>query len=169
MSIRNIILYGHPTLRQKSEKVTEFNRDLQVLIDDMTETMYAEPGVGLAANQVDIPLQVAVVDLSVGEDPEGLIVLINPEIIEAEGSQREEEGCLSIPDIRVPVKRPYRLTVRALDRNGTPFTLTGEGLLARACCHEIDHLRGVLIVDYLKGLQRRMIQKKLNAIAEFAS
>ncbi|HPR65026.1 MAG TPA: peptide deformylase [Thermoanaerobaculia bacterium] len=168
MAIRDIIIYGHPTLRMKSSKVEEFNEELKRLVHDMVETMYAEPGVGLAANQVDVPLQVAVVDITVGEDPDSLIVLVNPEITQTEGTQDGEEGCLSIPGIQTSLERPSRVTVRAQNLQGKPFTITGEGLLARAFCHEIDHLNGVLFIDHLTGLQKKVIQRKLQRMAKSA-
>ena len=168
MAIREIIIYGHPTLRVKSEKVEMFDDELRRLVEDMVETMHAEPGIGLAANQVDVPRQVAVVDLSVGEDSDALLVLINPEIVEEEGTQVEEEGCLSIPDIRANIERPMRVTIRAQDLEGKSYTVTGEDLLARAFCHEIDHLNGILFPDRMKGLQRRLISKKLQRLEKSA-
>lgn len=162
MAIRDIITYGHPTLKVKSDRVESFDRGLEQLVKDMVDTMHAAPGIGLAANQVDVPLQVAVVDLSVGEDPDSLIILINPEITSREGLQTDNEGCLSIPGMEAKVCRPLHISVHAQDLSGHEFTLNASDLLARAICHEIDHLNGILYVDHLRNLEKRMMLKKLD-------
>ncbi len=145
MAKRNIVLRGDEILRKSSREVTEFNEKLWVLLDDMAETMYAQDGVGLAAVQVGILRRVVVVDTG-----EQLYELVNPEIIEESGSQTGGEGCLSFPDEYGQVTRPMKVTVRAQDRNGREFTVEGEELLARAFCHEIDHLNGRLFVDLVE-------------------
>src|SRR5215469_9090149 len=138
-----IVKYGQPVLEQKAEEVTEFDTpELHKLIDDMFESMYAARGVGLAAPQIGIGKRLAVIDISTGEDPTQKIVLINPEIVEREGSQTGEEGCLSLPSFREPVTRPSKVTVRARDAKGAEFEMRGEELLARAFLHETDHLNG---------------------------
>src|SRR5262245_58099277 len=130
----------------------------------MIETMYAAPGIGLAAPQVGVQLRVFVVDLSVGRDPQGLIVLINPEFLVREGMQLEEEGCLSVPGFNATVVRPERVVVRGLDRRGTMQEHEGKGLLARAFQHEMDHLDGTLFVDRLRGIKRDLIVKRIKKL-----
>lgn len=142
MAIRNILKIGDATLRKKSRIVTVFDRRLAVLLDDMAETLHQNDGAGLAAPQVGVLKRVVVIDVG-----QGVIELINPEIIRKSGEQEQVEGCLSIPGKYGITHRPQAVTVRALDRNGKSFEVTGEGLLARALCHEIDHLNGVLFVD----------------------
>ncbi len=163
MAIREIRKYPDPVLRNKTSRVERVDRDLDRLIEDMVETMHAAPGVGLAANQVGVPLQLAVIDLSSRED-EGqrhpLIVIINPEILSMEGSVIEEEGCLSIPDYAEKVKRAARVRVRAQDRSGKPFEIEAEGLLAKAFQHEIDHLNGLLFVDRLSSLKKGLFKRR---------
>lgn len=142
MAIRNIVLKEDELLRKHSRNVEVFDKKLCQLLDDMAETMYENDGVGLAAPQVGILRRVVVIDVG-----EGIIELINPEIIEAKGEQLDYEGCLSCPGDRAVVKRPNVVTVQALDRTGKPFTIKGKELLARAFCHEIDHLDGILFLD----------------------
>lgn len=142
MAIRNILKDGDPTLRKKSRQVDNINDRILILIDDMIETMYKADGVGLAAPQVGVLKRIVVLDIG-----EGIIVLINPEIIEQKGEQIETEGCLSIPGISGEVKRPEHVQVRGLDRKGKIIEIQGSNLLARAICHEIDHLDGVLFTD----------------------
>ncbi|WP_097025549.1 peptide deformylase [Clostridium peptidivorans] len=142
MALRSIREIGDELLRKKSKKVEKIDDRLQVLLDDMLETMYESNGVGLAAPQIGILKRVVVIDI--GEEP---VFLINPEIIKTEGSYIDEEGCLSIPGEQGEVERPYKVTVKALDRNGNEVVIEGEELMARALCHEIDHLNGVLFVD----------------------
>jgi peptide deformylase len=158
--------YGDEILRRRTEQVTTFDASLQKLIDDMVDTMYAAPGIGLAANQVGGNQRVAVIDLSVGKRPGELHVLINPEIAEAEGRLTEDEGCLSVPDFTETVARPERVLLKFLDRNGEPRDMWGEGLMARAMSHEIDHLDGKLFVDRLRGFKRDRIVRKIQKLAK---
>jgi peptide deformylase len=139
--------------------------EIQTLIDDMIETMYAAPGIGLAAPQVGVPLRIFVVDLSVGRDPNGLITMINPIFVERDGMQLEEEGCLSVPGFNATVARPQRAVVRGLDRQGQDHSREGTGLLARAFQHEMDHLDGTLFVDRLRGIKRDLIVRKIRKLA----
>ena len=150
MSILDIQVLGSPVLRTETVPVKDFDEELQRLIDDMFETMYAAEGIGLAAPQVGHTASLAIVDVE--KNP---YVLINPEIVTAEGHDRAEEGCLSIPDVYGEVERATRVHVRALDRHGQPFEIDATGLLARAVQHEIDHLHGKLFIDYLSFLKRR--------------
>lgn len=166
MAVLPIRKYGDDVLRRPAEPVTEIDASLQTLIDDMVDTMYAAPGVGLAANQVGVSKRLAVVDLSVGKRPDELHVFINPEIVEAEGQITEEEGCLSIPDFVEVVTRPERVKLRYLDRNGVEREMWGDGLMARAMCHEIDHLNGTLFVDHLRGFKKDRILKKIGKLAK---
>jgi peptide deformylase len=147
MAIRPIVKWGHPTLHTASAPVQAINGEIALLTEDMVATMYAAPGIGLAAPQIDVPLRVIVIDLSVGEDRSQLIKLVNPEIVEQEGEQREEEGCLSVPTYYGTPVRPARVTVKGLDLDGKERTYTATELLARAFCHEIDHLNGLLFLD----------------------
>ena len=130
----------------------------------MIETMYAAPGVGLAAPQVGVPLRIFVVDLSIGRDPKGLIVMINPEFVERDGVQTEEEGCLSVPGFNATVVRPSRVVIKGLDRDGESHQREGTGLLARAFQHEMDHLDGTLFVDHLRGIKRDLIVRKIRKL-----
>jgi peptide deformylase len=161
MALRPIIKWGHPTLHAPSAPVQEIDGKIETLVDDMVETMYAAPGIGLAAPQIDVALRVIVVDLSVGEDPSQLIKLVNPEIVEQEGEQREEEGCLSVPKHYGSPIRPARVTVKGLDLDGKELVYTGTELLARALCHEMDHINGLLFVDRLTPLKRDLLKRKL--------
>ena len=161
MAIREILIIGDPVLTRRSEPVDAVTEDIVRLARDMVETVHAAPGIGLAAPQVGLNKRVIVVDLSVGEDPDALHVLINPEIVAKEGEAICEEGCLSVPDIKEKVTRPYRVVVRGLDLEGRPVEIEGEDLLARAFCHEIDHLDGILFVEKLSALKRTLIKKKL--------
>lgn len=166
MAVLPIVKYGDPVLRTPTQPVTEIDERLQTLIDDMVDTMYAAPGVGLAANQVGISKRLAVIDLSVGKRPGELHVLINPEIVELEGEYTEDEGCLSIPDFTEAVTRPERAVVRYTDRNGEARHITGHGLMARALNHEIDHLNGRLYVDHLRGFKKDRLLKKIQKLAK---
>ncbi len=168
MALLEIRKYPDPVLRKKTEPVKKIDGPLQRLIDDMVETMHAAPGVGLAANQVGVSLQVAVIDLSTREEKEKrhpLLVIINPEIIAREGSVVEEEGCLSIPDYAEKVKRSAKVKVRAQDRNGNEFELEAEGLLAKALQHEIDHLNGMLFIDRLSTLKKSIFKRRMKKLA----
>lgn len=166
MAVLPIRKYGDDVLRVPTQLVTAIDADLQKLIDDMVDTVYAAPGVGLAANQVGVSRRVAVVDLSVGRRAGELHILINPEIIERVGDQSEEEGCLSVPDFAETVSRPERVRVRYLDRNGDQREMSGEGLMARALCHEIDHLNGGLFIDHLRGLRKERILRKIQKLVK---
>jgi peptide deformylase len=166
MAVLPIRKFGDEILRQPAESVTQFDSALQKLIDDMVDTMYAAPGVGLAANQVGVARRVAVIDLSVGKRRGELHVLINPEIVETIGEITEEEGCLSVPDLVETVRRPEGVTARYLDRSGEERRIFGQGLMARALSHEIDHLDGRLFVDRLRGLKRDRIVKKIQKLAK---
>ena len=164
MAVLPICKYGDDVLRVPTEPVDVIDESVQKLIDDMVDTMYAAPGVGLAANQVGVSRRLMVIDLSVGRRPNELHVFINPEMIEAEGEITEEEGCLSIPDFVEVVTRPERVKLRFLDRNGHESEMWGEGLMARAMCHEIDHLNGGLFIDHLRGLKKDRILKKIQKL-----
>ncbi len=164
--------YPDPVLRAKTTRVEKIDSSLDRLIQDMVETMHAAPGVGLAANQVGVPLQLAVIELSGREDigqRHPLVVIINPEIVSMEGAVIEEEGCLSIPDYSEKVKRAVKVKVRAQDRTGKPFEIEADGLLAKALQHEIDHLNGLLFVDRLSPLKKNIFKRRFKkAVAEQA-
>jgi peptide deformylase len=164
--IRPILRLGDSILSGQATPVEAVTFDISALVDDMIETMYAAPGIGLAAPQVGIPLRVFVIDLSSGRDPAGVIVMINPEFVEREGMQLEEEGCLSLPGFTATVARPRRAVVRGLDRQGEPHTVDGTGLLARALQHEMDHLNGCLFVDRLRGISRDLIVRKIRKLSK---
>lgn len=166
MPVVPIRKYGDDVLRRATQTVEAFDDELQKLVDDMVMTMVAAPGIGLAANQIGISKRVAVIDLSVGKRPNELLVLVNPQIVERIGEQNEEEGCLSVPDFTETVVRPARVTIRFLDRNGVAREMSGEGLMARAMCHEIDHLDGKLYVDHLRGFKRDRIVRKIQKLAK---
>ena len=160
-----IVKYGHPVLEQHGSDITEFyTPELHQLIADMFDSMYAAKGVGLAAPQIGIGKRLAVIDTSTGEDPAAKLVLINPEIIHATGSQKSEEGCLSIPTFREQVNRPQKVTVRAQDAAGKQFEMTGEDLLARALLHETDHLNGKLYISHVSALKRDLIRRKIRKL-----
>lgn len=162
--IRPILKYGEAPLHQRAELVATVTPDIERLIDDMIETMYAAPGVGLAAPQVGVPLRIFVVDLSVGRERDGLMVFVNPEFVERDGMQLEEEGCLSVPGFNATVVRPARAVVKGLNRHGEPFEKEGTELLARAFQHEMDHLDGTLFVDRLRGIKRDLIVTKIRKL-----
>jgi peptide deformylase len=159
MAVLEILHHPDPRLRLKARTVENYGRDLQRLIDDMFETMYAEPGIGLAATQVGVALRIAIMDLS--PDQSDQRVLINPEILATDDLQEMEEGCLSVPDYRDVVKRYNRLRLRAFDLKGKPFETDAEGLFAQCVQHEIDHLDGKLYIDYLSALKRERLKKRL--------
>ena len=161
MAVRPIVKYGHPALHKPSEPVKEIDGTIHKLLDDMVETMYAAPGIGLAAPQIAVPLRVIIVDLSVGEEPGQLIKLINPEFVIRQGEQRHDEGCLSVPGFGGSPVRPARVVVKGLDPDGKERTYEGTELLARAFCHEIDHIDGLLFVDRLTPLKRDLMKRKL--------
>jgi peptide deformylase len=159
--IRDVIRYGDPRLLAENAEAIAATPDFAGLLGDMIETCHAAPGIGLAAPQIGVNARVAIIDLSVGADPAALLVLVNPEVLEASGEQKEEEGCLSIPDLAERVVRPERVRVRAADESGRVREVEGTGLLARALSHEIDHLNGLLFVHRLKGLKRELTWKKI--------
>ena len=162
--IHRIVKFGDPVLEKPTKRVEKFDDELKTLVGDMFESMYAAQGIGLAAPQIGISLRLAVIDVSNGKNPEAKIVCANPEIIHSEGEQREEEGCLSLPGFRGYVGRPIYITVRAQDATGTQFEMRGEGLLARAFCHEIDHLDGTLFIAHLSLLKRDLIKRKIRKL-----
>ncbi len=161
MAIISILKYGEPLLLEKSLPIEKIDDEIRRFIDDMVETMYAADGIGLAAPQVRELKQIIVVDISAGEHPEELIVLINPEIKAEEGSVVSEEGCLSFPDITLEIERPRYVRVRGLSPEGKELELEAEGLLACALTHEIDHLNGILIIDRASPLKRDLIVRKI--------
>jgi peptide deformylase len=163
--LRPIVRYGAQVLHQPAAPVETITPEIDALIADMVETMYAAPGIGLAGPQVGVPLRIFVIDLSVGHDPAGLITMINPVFAERTGMQLEDEGCLSVPGFNATVARPQRVVVRGLDRSGTEQTLEGTGLLARAFQHEMDHLDGTLFVDRLRGIKRDLIVRKIRKLS----
>ena len=161
MGTRRILTYGAPILRQPTRRIADLDGDLQRLIDDMVETMYAAPGLGLAANQVGSPHRLFVANPAEDRDPAKLLIMLNPEIVETEGEVLFEEGCLSIPDFREDVRRARRVLLRGIDRNGRPLEVEGERLLARIFQHEMDHLNGLFFVDRLSPAKRFLLGKKL--------
>jgi peptide deformylase len=162
--IRPILRHGASVLHEQARPVDALTPEIDRLLDDMIDTMYAAPGVGLAAPQVGVPLRVFVVDVSVGRDPDGLLVFINPEIVERDGMQLEEEGCLSVPGFNATVVRPSRVVLKGRDRQWQEQQREGTGLLARAFQHEIDHLDGQMFVDRLRGLKRDLIVRKIRKL-----
>ena len=159
MTIRTILYYPDPRLRRKANPVPEVTNDIRRLVDDMAETMYQAPGIGLAAIQINEAWRIVVIDIS--ETRDQLQVFINPEILSREGEQEREEGCLSVPGIYEPVLRANRIRMRAIDRDGKRFEIETKGLLATCIQHEIDHLDGKVFVDYLSRLKQTRIRKKL--------
>jgi len=162
MTLLDILQFPDPSLRKKAKPVTEFNADLKTLVSDMLETMYEAPGIGLAATQVDVHKCVLVTDIS--EEKDSPQVLINPEILETEGTEESDEGCLSVPGYYEPVRRAQKIRVRAQDENGEPFEFEADGLKAVCVQHEMDHLNGKLFVDYISTLKRDRIRKKLEKL-----
>jgi peptide deformylase len=165
MSIRPILRYGADGLHERALPVGDITPDIQQLVDDMIQTMYAAPGIGLAATQIGVPLRIFVIDLSVGRNPTDLLTFINPEFVEREGMQLEEEGCLSLPGFTATVARPQRAVVKGLDRDGNERRIEGTGLLARAFQHEMDHLDGTVFVDRLRGLQKDLIVRRIKKLS----
>jgi peptide deformylase len=164
MALLPIRIYPDPALRVRCRPVESFDDTLAGLVADMVDTMHAAPGIGLAANQVGVESRVAVVDLSVGERQEDLLVLVNPELLAEQGEDEDVEGCLSIPDYTDKVTRPLAVRVRAADLDGKSFEVEAEGLLARAICHEMDHLDGKLFTDRLRGLRRERARRMLKRL-----
>jgi len=163
--IRPILRYGAEVLHQPAATVTEITPDIQQLVDDMIQTMYAAPGIGLAATQVGVSLRIFVADVSFGRNATDLMAFINPEFMERDGMQLEEEGCLSVPGFNATVARPSRAVIKALNRDGEEQVVEGTGLLARCFQHEIDHLEGTLFVDRLRGLQKDLIIRKIRKLS----
>ncbi|MEO8054898.1 MAG: peptide deformylase [Acidobacteriota bacterium] len=162
MAIRDIVKYGDPRLVARNETITNFeDPSLPQLIEDLKQTCWAAPGLGLAAPQIGVNLRIAIVDLSVGKDPSQVLVLVNPVVVDMQGSIRDEEGCLSLPDFVETVERPERVTIEALDERGAKRALEGRDLLARAFCHEIDHLDQRLFVDRLSSLKKGLVLRKV--------
>jgi peptide deformylase len=159
-----IVKYGQKVLDTAAETVTAFDGDLEKLVADMFETMYAANGVGLAAPQIGISKRLCVIDITSGEDPQSKLVLVNPVILRTEGKKVQDEGCLSLPDFRASTARPERVTIRAQDIHGKEFEMAGEGLLARAFCHETDHLNGALFIQHLSMLKRDSIKRKIKKL-----
>src|SRR5438046_2929048 len=163
-NVNPIVKYGDPILEKPGAPVKKVDAELEELAEDMFASMYAAQGVGLAAPQIGLSIRLAVVDVTGGKNPEAKIVLANPEIIHAEGEVREEEGCLSIPGFRGYVMRPQFVTIKAQNAKGEPFEIRGENLLARAFCHEIDHLNGILFLQHLSMLKRDLIRRKIKKL-----
>ena len=161
MAVLDILHYPNPVLKEKTRPVQKIDALLRRLVQDLAETMYSAPGVGLAANQVGYPFRLAVIDVTPADQPKNLLVLINPEIVAAEGECIWDEGCLSVPDCNEEVKRSKKVVVRYQNLEGETAEIAGEDLLGIALQHEIDHLDGVLFIDRLSPLKRRLIKKKL--------
>jgi len=159
MALLDILIYPDPRLHVKARPVGQVDNRIQTLVIDMSETMYAAPGIGLAAPQVNTPERIIVIDISDSKD--SLLVMVNPEIITTEGRTEQEEGCLSVPGIYAQISRGEKICVRALDEDGKPFELTAEGLLGVCIQHEIDHLDGKVFVDYLSRMKQDRIKKKM--------
>jgi peptide deformylase len=162
--LHEVVKYPHPVLATKGDPVTDFNADLEQLVEEMFDSMYAAQGIGLAAPQIGISKQITVIDVSFNENPNDKLVLINPVIVEREGSLYEEEGCLSLPDINEKVKRAARVKVRAQNAKGEFFEVEGEELLSRALQHEIDHLHGILFIDHLSRLKRDLVLRRIKKL-----
>jgi peptide deformylase len=164
--IRPILRYPAPILHQKAVEVPAVTPDVAALIDDLVQTMHGASGVGLAAPQVGLSERVFVIDLSVGKSPGDLIALVNPTFVRRDGMQLEEEGCLSVPGFHATVARPLHVVIRGLDRGGQERTIEAHGLLARALQHEMDHLDGILFIDRLKPVQRRLILRRIERLRQ---
>jgi peptide deformylase len=162
--IRPIVRYGDNVLHRPAASVGDITSEIETLIDDMIQTMYAAPGIGLAAPQVGVALRIFVADISVGRNPADLVVFLNPQFVERDGMQLEEEGCLSVPGFQATVARPSRAVLSGLDRAGREQTIEASGLLARCFQHEMDHLDGTLFVDRLRGLQKDLIVRKIKKL-----
>jgi peptide deformylase len=161
MSIRPILVYGDPRLEAKNAPVENFDSELRALVEDLFETGWKAPGLGLAAPQIGVNVRLATIDLSVGKDPDAAIVLANPTIIRRQGKASLEEGCLSFPGLFTTIDRPAALVVRAQDQHGEWRDLEAEGLLAQAVCHEVDHLDSILLVHHLRGMKKRLFMRRV--------
>lgn len=159
-----IVKHGKAVLETPAKQVTQFDEELKKLTEDMFASMYAAQGVGLAAPQIGLGIRLVVIDVTTGKNPEAKLVLANPVILDTEGEQREDEGCLSLPGFRGTVARPQFVTIRAQDATGKTYEMRSEGLLARAFCHETDHLNGVLFLQYLSPLKRQLIKSKIRKL-----
>ncbi len=166
MAVLNIVKYGDPVLETPGDVVTEFDDDLKKLVADMFETMYAAPGVGLAAPQVGVSKRVFVMDCSGGKDPEQRIVMVNPVVLNVEGEQTGEEGCLSFPGIFFQVKRSLRAVVEAQDTDGNEYEIDGLELTARCMLHETDHCDGILFIDRTTTLKRELVKRKIKKLSK---
>ncbi|HHN75149.1 MAG TPA: peptide deformylase [Acidobacteria bacterium] len=166
MAVRAIVVYPHPVLTTPTREVETVDDDLRALVDDMIETMRAERGVGLAANQVGQSVRLMVVDVSAGEDPEALTVLVNPRVVETSGRQNGEEGCLSFPGIFENITRPQRVVVEATRLDGQSVRVEGEDFFARALLHEIDHLDGIVFLQRMSPLKRRLVQRQIRRLEQ---
>lgn len=164
MAVRPIVLYPDPVLLRPTRTVERFDSELRALVGDMTETLYAAPGVGLAANQIGVDLRVCVIDLSAGETKGQLHVLVNPTVTETAGRQVGEEGCLSFPDITLDIERPEKAAVEAFDLDGRRFALRGEGLMARCIVHECEHLDGQVFLRNVSALRRELVKKQIRKL-----
>ncbi|MFZ5775344.1 MAG: peptide deformylase [Thermodesulfobacteriota bacterium] len=164
MPLREIVTYPFPILKEVAKPVTDFGPDLKALIEDMAETMYKAPGVGLAAPQINVPLQLCVIDISRKDEPRDLIVLANPRIVKGEGEESDEEGCLSVREYSTNVNRFTKIWVEAQDIDGKPLSFEAEGFYARVIQHELDHLNGTLFIDRISSLKRGLYKKKLKKI-----
>lgn len=162
--IRSLLRHGAPVLHRPADPVASLTPETQTVIDDLVQTMYAAPGIGLAAPQIGVPLRIFVVDITAGRSSGELVVMVNPEFVEREGMQVEDEGCLSIPGFNASVVRPARAVVRGLDRQGVERTVEATGLLARAFQHEMDHLDGTLFIDRLRGIKRDLIVRRIQKL-----
>jgi peptide deformylase len=164
--LRPILRLGDSLLSEPARPVDVVTPEIETLIDDMIETMYAAPGIGLAAPQIGVSLKIFVIDLSLGKDPAGLHTMINPQFIERDGMQLEEEGCLSIPGFTATVARPNRVVVEGRNREGETYRIEGTGLMARALQHEVDHLNSCLFVDRLRGISRDLILRRIKKLSK---
>jgi peptide deformylase len=164
MAIKEILTYPNSVLRQKAARVTNFDDSLKELATDLAETMYAAPGSGLAANQIGACISVVVIDISADEEEKKHLVLVNPEIIDKEGTQIDDEGCLSVTDLSAKVKRYQKLQVRAQDIEGETWEFAADDFMARVIQHEVDHINGILFIDHLSSLKRALYKKKLKKI-----
>ena len=162
--IRPILRYGDDVLHEAARQVDALTPEIDGIVADMIDTMYAAPGIGLAAPQIGVSLRIFVVDISLGRDPAGLIVMINPAFVTRDGMQLEEEGCLSVPGFNATVVRPEHTVIKGLDRNGLEHEREGTGLLARAFQHEMDHLDGTVFVDRLRGIKRDLIVRRIKKL-----
>jgi peptide deformylase len=163
--LRPIVRYGADVLHRPAANVAAITPDIQAIVDDMIQTMYAAPGIGLAAPQIGVGVRIFVCDISNGRNAADLLTFVNPEFVERDGMQLEEEGCLSVPGFNATVARPVRVVLKGLDRDGTARTVEATGLLARCFQHEMDHLDGTVFVDRLRGLQKDLIVRKIKKLS----